>query len=593
MIKSLGASSKPRANVPLNQYGALLARYLRPQLRLVVAVSLLLLVNIGLQLINPQILRYFIDQALAGSTLSTLVAAAVLFTGIALVQQIVNVIATYTSGKVGWTATNQLRADLARHCLLLDMSFHNERTPGEMIERIDGDATQLGEFFSKFVIQILGNFILLVGILAMLFREEWRAGLALTAFAVVILLTLVLLRNVSVARFKEVREASAQTFGFLEERLSGREDIRTNAAKLYVMRRFYEHIRIWFRKHLRASLMISFVLNTTWFSFAVGNAVSLGVGSYLFLNGHITIGTVYLIFHYTNMLGQPIEHFTQELNNLQKATGSLVRILELFRAERTVLDGRGIELRPEPLSVRFENVSFAYNQQDAVLDGVSFELAPERTVGLLGRTGSGKTTITRLLFRLYDPDEGRVLLGGNDIRDARISDLREQIAMVTQDVRLFHGTVRDNLTFFDRDVPDERFSEVIEELGLSEWYRTLPEGLDTRLQPEGGGLSAGEAQLLALTRTFLKDPSVVILDEASSRLDPSTENQIERALDRLIAGRTAIIIAHRLASVQRCDEIMILEQGRIVEQGDRRQLAQGPNTRFHELLQIGLEEALA
>ena len=430
--------SQPRSSVPIRQYAALVTRYLRPQMRLVVLVGVLLLANIGLQLVNPLILRYFIDEALAGSPLSRLIAAAGLFTGIALVQQVMNVFATYTSGKVGWTATNLLRADLARHCLFLDMSFHNERTPGEMIERVDGDANQLGEFFSTFVVQILGSVLLLLGILVMLFREEWRAGLALTAFALVTLVTLVRLRNISVSRFRDVREASAQTFGFLEERLSGREDIRTSAAKLYLMNRFYEHIRSWFRKHLKASLMISLVLNTTWFSYAVG--------SYLFLNGYITIGTVYLIFHYSRMLGQPIERFTQELNNLQKATGSIVRILELFQAERTLLDGWGVDLPKKALSIRFENVSFSYKGDETVLNDISFELGTGRVLGLLGRTGSGKTTITRLLFRLYDPDSGRVLLGGEDIRDAQIPDLRRHIAMVTQDVRLFHGTVRDNLT---------------------------------------------------------------------------------------------------------------------------------------------------
>ena len=188
-------ATKPRNSVPIKQFASLLARYLRPQMGLVIVVSVLLLSNIGLQLVNPLVLRYFIDEALAGSPIRSLVMAAVLFTVIALVQQTVNVVATYTSGKVGWTATNRLRADLARHCLSLDMSFHNNRTPGEMIERIDGDSTQLGEFFSKFVIQIFGSFILLIGILLMLFREEWRAGLALTAFTVAILVTLVMLTN--------------------------------------------------------------------------------------------------------------------------------------------------------------------------------------------------------------------------------------------------------------------------------------------------------------------------------------------------------------------------------------------------------------
>ena len=546
-----------------------------------------------MQLVNPQILRYFIDEALAGSSLGTLAAAAAVFTAIALVQQVVNVLATYTSGKVGWNATNALRADLAQHCFSLDMSFHNRHTPGEMIERIDGDANALGGFFSTFVIHIVGNLILLVGILTLLFREDWRAGLALTAFAVLTLLILSRLRNVTVTHWKASREASADTFGFIEERLSGREDIRSSAAVPYVVRRFYEFMRNWFRKELKAGFMTSAILNTTWFMFAVGRVVALGVGAYLFLNDFVTIGTVYLIFHYTNLLNRPIEVFTSQIDSLQKATASIVRIRELLETEKTVVDGRGAALPTGALSVEFEKVSFSYNESEPVLRDVSFELPPGKVLGLLGRTGAGKTTTARLLFRLYDPNDGRVLVGGEDTRDTTIHDLRERIAMVTQDVRLFQGSARDNLTFFDRNVPDERLLDIVHDLGLSEWFERLPDGLDTELQSDGGGLSAGEAQLLAFARVFLKDPGVVILDEASSRLDRDTEQLIERALDKLLADRSAIVIAHHLATIERCDEIMVLEDGRIVEHGDRIRLAGDPTSRFYGLLRTGLEEVLA
>ena len=552
-----------------------------------------LLGNIGLQLVNPQLLRYFIDEAQSGSPIGRLVAVAVLFTVVALVQQVFNVVATYTSGRVGWTATNALRADLARHCLHLDMSFHNNRTSGEMIERIDGDAEQLGSFFSTFVIQILGSVILLAGVLFLLFREDWRAGIALTIFATIVLIALFRLRNLTVDRFRAVREASTQTFGFIEERLAGREDIRTSAARSYVMLGFHSRIRDWFRKDLKASLMISLVLNTTWFSFSVGNAVALGVGSWLFLNGHITIGTTYLIVHYTNMLLGPIERFTQQLNNLQKATASVIRILDLLQTERKVLDGPGVNFSGGALPLRFDNVAFAYNQSEPVLQDINFELAPGRILGLIGRTGGGKTTMTRLLFRLYDPDKGRVLLGGRDVRDAHVAELREQVGVVTQDVRLFEGTVRDNLTLLDHRIPDDRLIEVVEDLGLVGWYRSLPQGLDSVLRSEGASLSAGEAQLLAFARVFLRDPRVVVLDEASSRIDPSTEQLIERAVDRLVEGRTVIVIAHRLATLDRCDEIMILERGRIVEHGARSQLAGDPKARFHELLKTDMGEVLA
>jgi ABC-type multidrug transport system fused ATPase/permease subunit len=243
--------------------------------------------------------------------------------------------------------------------------------------------------------------------------------------------------------------------------------------------------------------------------------------------------------------------------------------------------------------VEFDGVTFGYNGEDRVLSDLSFRLAPGRVLGLLGRTGSGKTTITRLLFRLYDTTDGAIRLDDHDIRSVRLADLQRHIGMVTQDVQLFRATVRDNLTFFDRSISDERIMQVIGELGLMEWYTTLPKGLDTELESGGKGLSAGEGQLLAFTRVFLKDPGLVILDEASSRLDPVTEQRIERAVDKLLQGRTGIIVAHRLATVHRANEIMILEDGSIREHGEYGTLANNPNSRFANLLRTGLEEVLA
>ena len=585
-LKSLHA---PRLSVRLRQYVELLVRYLRPQGGMVAALAVLLFTGIGLQLVNPQIVRYFIDEALAGSPVSRLIAAAALFTVIAVVQQLVNVLAAYASGRVGWTATNALRADLGKHCLSLDMSFHNDHTPGEMIERIDGDANELGGFFSSFVINLLGNVLLLAGILALLFREDWRAGLALTAFTAVMLVVLARMRHLSVAHSRAERDASTETFGFIEERLSGREEIWANKAKPYVDRRFRELMRAWFRADIRAGLMTAIMFDINGFMFRVGSAVSLAVGAYLFLNDLATIGTVYLIFHYTSLIGTPVQSVTRQLNTLQRATASLVRIFELFQNRRTVLDGKGSLAVDEP-SLRLEEVSFAYGEGEPVLRDVTFDLRPGRVLGVVGRTGSGKTTLARLLVRLYDPDEGRILLGGQDIRECGVADLREHVAMVTQDVRIFHGAIRDNLTLYDRSVDDERLLTVFDRLGIMGWYRTQPDGLDTQLGSGGSGLSSGEAQLLALSRVFLKDPQVVVLDEPTSRLDRATEALIERALDELVTGRTVVLIAHHLATVERCDDILVLDDGRVVEQGSREQLAADPGSRFHHLLQTGLEE---
>jgi ATP-binding cassette subfamily B protein len=621
--------------IPLKQYLRLLVDYLRPQWASVVLLAVLLFGNIGLQLVNPQIMRRFIDvttqAAQADGTLQALVRMALLFIGVALVQQAVAVAATYVSENVGWTATNALRATVADHCMGLDMSFHNEHTPGEMIERVDGDVTALSNFFSQFVIQLAGNLLLLVGVLVLLYREDWRVGLAMTGFVTLALFIVGKFRNIAVPHWKAQRETMANLFGFLEERLAGTEDIRSCGAKPYVMRRFFELIRDVYRKTLKAFMAFNVMLNTMVVFFAVGNAVAFAVGAWLFRSNLITIGTVYIIFHYTEMLMRPIDVITQQMQPLQQAGAGIVRIQELLGIRSKIKQadsptGAGLEqIGAGPLAVEFHDVTFGYKisepddapddassdasvgaptgaptdgvKKDIVLHDLSFRVEPGRVLGLLGRTGSGKTTLTRLLFRLYDPDAGQVCLGADarpvDVREMALLDLRQRVGMVTQNIQLFHATVRDNLTFFDAEFPDDKILEVIHDLGMDQWLASLPEGLDTELESGGGGLSAGEAQLLAFTRIFLQDPGLVILDEASSRLDPATEHLIERAVDKLVQGRTAIVIAHRLRTVERADEIMILEDGRICEHGERTALAGDPGSRFYSLLQTGLEEVLA
>jgi ATP-binding cassette subfamily B protein len=575
----------------------------------VLLLAVLVLSNIGLRLINPQIMRSFIDTAEMDGELRSMIQAAVVFIVVALVQQIVSVWATYASENVGWTATNALRSELSDHCMALDMSFHNEHAPGEMIERVDGDVTTLSNFFSQFVLQVLGNALLLLGVLVLLYREDWRVGLAFTGFTVIALLILGKFRNVAVPHWKASREASADMFGFLEERLAGTEDIRSCGAKAYVMHRFFELMRDLYHKTLKGYLMFNLMMNSMLLLFAVGNGVAFAISAWLFRANRITIGTVYIIFHYAQMLMRPIDIITQQMQSLQQAGAGIARIQELLALHTKIVQ---IE-RPQPcpdqraLAVEFRDVSFGYEVKDPdgepkkeqVLSDLSFRLEPGRVLGLLGRTGSGKTTLTRLIFRLYDPDQGGVYLGAAlqpvDVRELGLRDLRQRVGMVTQNIQLFNATVRDNLTFFDPDISDDRIFQVIDDLGMGDWLESLPDGLDTELESGGGGLSAGEQQLLAFTRIFLKDPGLVILDEASSRLDPATEHLIERAVDKLIhvPRRTAIVIAHRLGTVERADEIMILEDGNIQEHGARTVLASDPDSRFYSLLQTGLEEVLA
>lgn len=583
--------------VPLRHYASLLTHYLRPHWKRVVFLGVFMFTGIGLNLLNPQIIRYFIDTAQADGAVQNLIWAGIAFLAIGIIRQGVQIVSSYLGQDVGWRATNQMRNTLAHHCLNLDMGFHHEHTPGEMIERVDGDTTALSNFFSQFVIHVIGSSFFLLGVLILVFREDWRVGAALTAFSIFAFVVFNLTRNIAVPIYTAERESYARLYGFIEERLLGLEDIRTNGAGDYTVNRFYNVNNGVFARVKKSELMSEGLRAITGIMFALGYALAMGMGIWLYREGTFTIGAVFLIFHYTSMLREPLFQISQQINDLQRATAGLKRIEELHRIQTRIRDGNeklsapSGKLEVMPLGIAFDNVHFAYNPGDPVLQNISFALDPGKTLGLLGRTGSGKTTITRLLFRFYDIQRGQIRIGDQNIRDILLDDLRQHVGLVTQDVQLFNASVRDNLTLFRPDVLDKKIIDILDELGLGAWYASLPDGLDTELV--SGSLSAGEAQLLAFARVFLKDPGLVILDEPSSRLDPATEQNINFAVEHLLQNRTGIIIAHRLETVERVDNILILDDGQVGEFGLRADLVADPNSQFSRLLNTGLEELIA
>ncbi len=557
--------------------------YLRPFRTRVSLLAAVLVLGIGFELGAPLILRRFIDAALGSIVVDSLATLGVLYLGLAIGKQLLSALATYLGADVGWRATNELRADMAEHLIGLDMAYHTTTTPGELIERVDGDVTAVSQFIARFMVKLLGSGLLLVGVLAVSWVTDWRMGLGISIYVAAVLVLLLRMRSMAVSAAEEERETSAQLYGFIEERLAGIEDIRANgggaasmASFVPVATDFFTRTRTAWRK--RAQFWVG--SNTAFWS---GDIIALVLGVLLVSSDAITVGTAFLLLQYTQLVRVPIEQVSQEFQELQKAAGGILRIDSIRRLRSTL--GIGDAVLPDgALSVRFDRVLFAYDDKP-VLSEVDFQLSAGTTLGIVGRTGGGKTTITRLISRLYQPGSGVIRLGGVPLDTVSEESLRRHVGVVTQDVQLFAATVRDNLTFFGRSRSDDDIRETLGAAGLGGWIDEL--GLDTLIGSDGAGLSAGESQLLAFARVFLQSPGLVLLDEPSSRLDPATEALLADATERLFSGRTVIIIAHRLDTLRTVDEIMVVANGSILEHGPRVDLASDPNSAFSAMLLAG------
>ncbi|NHJ05738.1 MAG: ABC transporter ATP-binding protein [Candidatus Heimdallarchaeota archaeon] len=572
---------------------SLLKKYLRPYVKQVLLLSFFLVLYNVIQIFNPQIIRYYIDTVFE-STLNTrtILFAALLYIGMNLILRAIMVLNEYLSNNLAWATTNDLRIDTTRHCINLDMTFHNKHKTGEMIERIDGDASTLSEFFSTFVVYFLGSILLLIGVLIAVFIEGWIYGVIFLGFTFISLIGLFFVRKISAPLWKKVRESTTEMYGNIEESVSGLEDIKGNGADEFIMKSFHGIAQTNYKNKAKAMIVSRtyYVINVLMN--AVLNIGILVTSYYLSNTFGINGGSLFLLLSYGANILFPLRLILWQLEQLQNSLANIERINELLSIETKILDDGNKNFPENAVNLIFEELDFGYLEDELVLQNISFNLEPGKKLGLVGHTGSGKTTIARLIFRLHDPINGKIKFNEYDSREFPLKNLRKNIAYVTQDVELFKASIKDNITFFDKEISDETILDVFQELGLMEWYNKLPNGLDTLIFSEELGLSAGEEQLLALTRAFLKNPKLVILDEASSRLDPATERHVDHALERLLNNRSAIIIAHRLATLDKVDDILLLKKGEIIEYGSREELVKNPNSQFSLLLQKGIEEVL-
>ena len=482
---------------------------------------------------------------------------------------------------VGQRLTARIRQDLFAHAINLSVRFHDRMPVGKLLTRLTSDVDALAEVFGSGAVGVLGDLVSLSVIAVTMLLLEWRLGLLLLAAQIpVTLVILWLQRRYRKANYR-VREELSQLNADFQENLQGLEVVQMFRREAVNGQRF-NATGMAYRRAVNGTIFFDSSISAFIEWVALGAvAVVLSLGGWMVTSGSMGLGTLTTFILYSQRLFDPLRQLAERFTQIQGGLTAVERIGELLEEPIEIVDHaepanskRGVQnatagaVRGE---VVFENVSFAYRPDEPILRNLNFRIAAGEHVALVGPTGSGKSTVIRLLCRLYEPQEGRILLDGQDIRTLPIQELRQQLGVVLQDTFLFSGTVGDNLRL-DVPIDDRRLRGVCRDLGLDPLLARLPDGLDTTLRERGGNLSSGERQLLAVARVAIRNPTVLVMDEATAFMDPSTEATLQRDLDRLLVKRTAVVIAHRLATVEAADRIFVLRRGQLIEQGTHQEL---------------------
>ena len=564
-----------------------LGALLRPDAGRWAGLGALVAAGSALTIAGPLVVRRIVDVTVDGTTASAVTRLALLFLAIAVSAQLLSVIVAWLATVAAWRTTNDLRLTMTRHVLGLDHEFHRTHTPGELIQRVDGDITSVSEFLGQVVTKAAGAALLVAGMVIVLSVIDWRLGLGMAVYVGLALAVIISTRHRAISESSDEMGALGRLYGGIEERLTAAEDLRASGAADHVAWRFVEDSEEALVSAVRRERAF---LVMWWFvqgAVAAGWVFALVVGAVLYDRGVISLGTAFLLFQFVLLVARPLEEVVHELETVQKANGAMVRVADLLALRPNVVDDGTVSPPPGPLAVAATGVQFDYGDDRPVLRDVDVHIAAGRSVGIVGRTGSGKTTFSRLVLRLVEPTSGVVTLDGVPIADIPFSELRRRVALVPQEVELFAGTLRDNVTLFDDTRSEADVVDALERVGLGVLAAA---GVDRELGAGGAGLSAGEAQLLALARVWLRDPDLVVLDEATARVDPETERRLEAAVVDLMRGRTTLVIAHRLSTLKSVDEVIVFDQGRIVEHGDRADLVGDDESRFARLLAVSLDD---
>ncbi|HXV57608.1 MAG TPA: ABC transporter ATP-binding protein [Gaiellaceae bacterium] len=552
-----------------------LARLTAPyRLRTTLAVLSLLAATLT-ALAPPFLAKLAIDDGIAEGDLHALTVIVVLFVAAGLANLGTSAAQTYFTGWTGERILADLRNKLFRHLQRLSLGFFERNRAGVIISRLTNDVEALDQLVTDGVTSLFQNSLLLLGSAIILFVLDWRLALAALAVFPFMALATSVFRARSSRAYRAVRDRLGLVTATLAEDIAGMRVVQAFTREEANQRQFRG-----VNDRYRASNQETVVLNGLYFPFvdflsAVATATVLGFGGWLALEGEVTVGTLFAFLLYLSNFFDPVQQLSQLYNTFLSATAALDKISDVLDEEPEIVDRPGAEPLPEiDGHVSFEGVRFGYGAGPEILHGIDLDVPAGTTVALVGHTGAGKSTIAKLLARFYDPREGRITIDGHDLRDVTQESLRRQLGIVPQEGFLFAGTVAENIAFGRPDATLEDVARAARAVGAEEFVLELEDGYDTQVAERGSRLSLGQRQLVAFARALLADPRILVLDEATSSVDIGTERRIELALRRLLAGRTAFIIAHRLSTIRRADLIVVLEHGRIVEQGTHDELVE-------------------
>jgi len=533
-------------------------------------ILLLSLTRVGVGLMLPYLTKLIIDSIeLRNMTLLTL--SIIFFLLTVILNWGARASNTYLTSKVGRRVICEIRDRMYNHLLKLRLSYFSREKAGTIVSRITNDVDALGDVVTSGVIDVISDVVSLLG--AVFIMVKLSVDLSLVVFALVPLILLTSYYFAVRARkaYRETRKKIASVTSKIEEDIAGAAIIRTFAHRKRRNIKEFEKIN---RENLQANLeatkvvgFINPILNTIR---ALGYAIILWYGGMLVVNDQITLGTLVAFYGYMDRFFSPILMLTMFYGTLQSAFAAAERIFEFLEEEEEPQEG--VEIKDVKGEIVYQNVTFGYEPNQPVVKDINIKIKPGEIVAIVGPTGAGKTTLMNLLLRFYDPWKGKVLLDGIDLRRIKPSSLRKYIGLVLQEPILFSGTVLDNIRVAKPDADEKQVKEIIEKLGLKDFLESLPEGIHTRVIEGGKNLSVGQRQLISFSRAMLRDSKILVMDEATSSVDPFTEAKLQTALRKLIAGKTCIIIAHRLSTVKIADRIIVLDEGRVVEEGTHEEL---------------------